>query len=173
MATLVFASISKRSRRFASVMPVMIARPAASNEFWGVEELLVGLVEADQRRRFQLQAVLVQVLVDRVPDLLDEVGAVLVQVLERHPGGDGAERVHELALDQFHERLRVVGPVAQGLRRHFDRPVLALDAHVKVHGDVGAQVVLGDQGVRLVAPDNQLVGPQADRHDAVEHGQHQ
>ena len=71
----------------------------------GVEMLDRGLVEAGQRHRFELEAVLRQVGGRDLLHLLDEIGALLVELVHRHPGGDRAERVDELALDQLLQAL--------------------------------------------------------------------
>ena len=66
-----------------------------------VEELHAGLVELGQRRGFELEAVLGQVLGHRLAHPPDVGAALLVQLLHRHLGRGGAQRVDELALDQL------------------------------------------------------------------------
>ena len=86
-----------------------------------VEELHVGLVGAGERHRLQLEAVLQQVLGDRLLHAPHIVAALLVHLLHRDLGGDRAQHVDELALEQLAQRLRLHGALAQRLRRVGDR----------------------------------------------------
>jgi len=118
-----------------------------------IEMLDVALVEPGQRHRFKLQAVVLDVGADRVLHRLDEGGALLLQFLEVHGGGDRAQAVDEFRLDQLAQLGGVVGAVAERLRGQCDRGAIGFDAKIELGADIDAHAVLGDQGIRAAAGD--------------------
>ena len=121
----------------------------------GVEMLDRGLVEAGQRHRFELEAVHRQVGRRDLLHLLDEIGALLVQLRHRHAGGDRAQRVDELALDQLLQLLRMHRPQAERLRGDGDAFAVGPDADIEFRLHVDPQSVEGDQGVDILALDGE------------------
>ena len=113
----------------------------------GVKELLFGLVQAGQRDGFQLQAVLFQVLGNRVLNGLHEVAALVLQFLDGHRGGGGAQRIHKLVFHQRFELFGAHGARAQGLGGDAHRFFGLLDAHEEGGRHVHAHAILGDQAL--------------------------
>ncbi len=139
----------------------------------GVEELHAGLVQLRQRRAFQLQAVLRQVAGHRLAHALDVAAALFVQLLHRHLGGGRAQRVDELALDQFLQLLGFHRAQAQRLRRRGHRFGLRRDAHVELGDHVDAHAVLGDQRLVAAAADLQAQRVHVHRDHVVHDRQHE
>ena len=110
-----------------------------------VEILHSRLVELGQRCRFQLQAIHGEIFGHRLAHALDESTALLVQLLHRHFGCRGAQRVYELALDQLLQLLRLHRAQAQRLRGRCNRVRVGCDAHVELGDHVDAHSVLGDE----------------------------
>ena len=138
-----------------------------------VEVLAVGLVEPGQRHRFELEPVLEDVLGDRRLHLLDEVDALLVKFFHRHLGGDGAERIDELALDQVLEVFGIDRPPPEGLRRVGDRFLGRLHADIELDLGIDPHPVPGDERLLVGAMHLQAEGVHVDRHDLMQHREDQ
>ncbi len=138
-----------------------------------IEMLDVALVEPCQRHRFKLEAVVLDVGADRVLHRLDEGGALLLQLLEVHGGGDRTQAVDEFRLDQFAQFGGVVGAVAERLRGQRDRGRVGFDAEIEFGADIDAHAVLGDQRIRAAAGDFQPQRLQIDRGGGMEDRKHE
>ena len=86
-----------------------------------VEIFQRGLVDVDDRDAFQLQPVLLQILLRQLLDPRHIGVAVLVHLAHRHLGGDGAQRALELARQQAVQVLRLQRAAPQRRRGHGDR----------------------------------------------------
>jgi hypothetical protein len=139
----------------------------------GVEMLDRRLVEPGQRHRFELEPVHRQVVRTDLLHLLDEIGALLVELVHRHARRDRTQRVDELALDQILQRFGVHRAQAQRLRRHGNRARIGTHANVEFGLYVDAQPVERDQRVDILAFDRQPHGVHVHGHRFVEHRQHQ
>ena len=105
--------------------------------------------------------------------LLDEVGALLVQFVHGHAGGDGAQGVDELAFDQILQRLGHHGALSQRLRGHGDRACIGPHADIEFGLHVDTKAVQRNQRFGVAPYHGQHHGVHVDRHRFVEHRQHQ
>ena len=139
----------------------------------GVEELHIGLVEAGEGHRLQLQPVLQQILGRRLLHPLHIFAALLMHLLHAHLGGDGAQRIDELALHQLAEGLGMHGALAQGLGGIGDGVGRRLDAEIELGDDIDPHPVLGDE--RPLAPALHLQAQRVhiDRDHLVDDRQHE
>ncbi len=137
-----------------------------------IEESLVGLVQTGQRHRFQFQAVLFQIFCHRILHCLHEVTALVLQFLHRHGGGSRAQCIDEFVFDQFLQRVRIFGALAERLCRGADGFGSLLDAHEKAGHHVDAHPVFGDETAFVAATHFQLQGIHVDQDDFVEDRQH-
>ena len=86
-----------------AVAPPRLGDGLEQGQAFGVEEVFrieegdVGLVELGQRHRFELEPVRLHVGLDRGLHMLDEIGALLLQVQQRHGGGDRAQAVDDIS----------------------------------------------------------------------------
>ena len=110
-----------------------------------IEEFEAGLVDVDERDVLELEAVLGERLRGLLAHPRHELAALLVDLLERHLGGDGAERGGELALEQVADAVRLHGPAAEGLRGERHRLAGRLDAQEELGDEVDAHPVAGDR----------------------------
>ena len=104
---------------------------------------------------------------------MTKVGALLLQLLEVHGGGDRAQAVDEFGLDQFAQFGGVVGAAAERLRGERDRGAVGFDAQIEFGADVDAHAVLGDQRVRAAAGDFEPQRLQIDRGGGMEDRKHE
>jgi hypothetical protein len=139
----------------------------------GLKNSIAGLVELGQRCGFELQAVLGQVFGHRLAHAFDVGAALLVQFFHRHLGRGGAQRVDELAFDQFLQLVGLHRAQAQGLRRGGHRIGLRRHAHVELGDHVHAHAVLGDQRLVAAACHLQPQRVHVHRDHVVHDGQHE
>jgi hypothetical protein len=138
-----------------------------------VEELHIGLVQAGQRHRLQLQTVLQQILGRRLLHPLHIFAALLMHLLHAHLGGDGAQRIDELALHQLAEGLGMHGALAQSLGGIGDGIGRRLDAEVELGDHIDPHPVLGDEGALAPALHLQAQRVHIDRDHLMDDGQHE
>ena len=138
-----------------------------------VEELHRGLVELRQRSRFELEPVLPQIFGDHLAYALDELAALLVQFFHRHFGGGRAQRVDELAFEQFLQSLGLERAHAQCLRGVGHGIRIGFDAYVELGDHVDAHPVLGDQRLVASACDLEPQRVHVDRNHVVHDRQHE
>ena len=130
------------------------------------------LIEAGQRYRFELKAVHREIGGRDLLYLLDELGALLVQLVHRHPGSHGAERIDEFALDQLLQMLGLHRTQAEGLGSRRDAFTIWADADIEFRLHVDPQPIERDQRVRVLALHGKAHGVEIDRHRLVENRQH-
>ena len=144
-----------------------------------VEKLHARLVELRQRRRFEFETVLGQILGDGLAHALDVDAALLVQLLHGHVGGRRAQGIDELALDQLLQLLGLHGAQAERLRGIGHRIGIRRHAHVELGDHVHPHAILGDQRFVPAAHDfepqgvhvhgNHVVDDRQDEGATVEH----
>jgi len=131
--------------------------------------LLVGLVQAGERHRFQLQAVLFQIFGYGVLYRLHEVTAHVLQVLDRHGGSGGAQRIHKLVFHQRFELFRAHGAGTQRLRCGTDGFFGLLDAHKEGRCYIDTHAVFGNQAFLTLAQYFQLQRVHVYQYTLVKH----
>ena len=139
----------------------------------GIEELHGRLVDARQRHALQLETVLEQILAHGVLHALDEVLALVEQLLHRHRDGCRAQRIDELVFHELRELLRIHGAHAERLRGVGDAFLGRHDAHEECDDDIDAHAVLGEQRVFAEARHLQLQRVHVDENRLVEDGEHE
>ena len=173
MATSVVRTIWLRSCSRSLVILVSVVETMGVEEVARIEMLDVALVEPRQRHRFKLEAVVLDVGADRVLHRFDEGRALLLQFLHIHGGGDRAQAVDELGLDQFAQFAGLVGAAAERLGGERNGGGVGLDAQIELRADIDAHAVLGDQRIRPAAGDLEPQRLQIDRCGGVEDRQHE
>jgi hypothetical protein len=117
-----------------------------------VERVHRRLLEVVDRR--VVEDVPVEVAADDLDQLVLEVAALGVQLLELELLADRLERLRELGREQLVERLLVRRARAADRLRHLQHVLRGLvDPHEERDLDVGADVVLADQAVLAAAVD--------------------
>ena len=139
----------------------------------GVEELEHGQVEAGDRDRLELEAVRDQHFGRPHAHRGDEVAALLVDLVEGHLGGDGAERAHELAGEEVREPVGVQGAPAEGGRGGGHRLGLLDDPDEELGLDVHPHPVAGDDRLLARPRDRDPHHVEVDRGDLVDDGEDQ
>ena len=122
---IVSCSMSLRIFLRRSICSVSRVRPSASKALEGLKNSMVVWSSSVSETDLQLEPVLQQVLGHRLAHPPDIFAALLVQLLHGHLGGDRAQRVDELALEQLLERLGLHGALAQRLGGAGDGSVVA------------------------------------------------
>ena len=114
-------SISLRILRRVSIVSVSCVRPSASKALDGSKIFEAGLVEVDDARRFPARGRWRRAPRRPARGPGHVVAALLVHFLERHLGGDGAQRGGELAFEQVADAVRLQRAPAERLRGGGDR----------------------------------------------------
>ncbi len=136
----------------------------------GVELLHGHHREGGDRDVLEREAVLLELLGKGCLDVLGELLALAVQVQEGLVGGDGAQRVGELALDELADGVLVEVALAERARGGHHVFGDGLDLDVELRRDVGLDLVARDERVLARALDRQLDRPQRHPHQLVEDG---
>src|SRR6185503_11521744 len=126
--------------------------------------------QGSDRDVLEREAVLLELLAERGLDVLGELLALAVEVHERLVRGHGPERVGELALDQIADGVLVEVALAEGAGGGEDVLLDRLDLDVELGGDVGLDLVVGDERVPPRALDRELDRSERDAEELVEDG---
>ncbi len=138
-----------------------------------VEVLDAGLVEPGERDALELQSVHRQIVGGNLLHLLDEIGALFVQLVHGHPRRDRTQRIDELAFDQVLEHLGLHRALAQRLRRHRDRSAIRAHADVELRLHIDPQPIKRDQRLAIAPHHRQHQRVHVDRHRLVKHREDQ
>ncbi len=139
----------------------------------GVEMFEPGLVEIDERDGFELESVEGQSLAGEIAHLCHEEAALLVDVLKRHFGRDGAERRGELAFEKVPDAVGHHGAPAEGLGRERDRHMRRRNPQEELGNEVDAHAVACDQRIGLAAPHFDAHHVHVDGRHLVQHRHHE
>ena len=166
-------SMSLRSLRLASMSSISRVRPSASKRFDGLKNSRSvwsrSVIATDSSSRpFCASASAAACLSAR-----DIFAALLVHLLHRHFGGDGAQRRDELARQQRVQFLGLQRAAAERGCGDGDRLAGRLHADVEIGLDVDAHAVAGDDGVLLGARDRHRQHVHVDRRVVVDERQHE
>ena len=115
ISTSVRCSISLRILRRVSIDLGELRQALGVESIGRVEIFEAGLVEVDDGDTLQLEPVGGQRLGGEPLNLGGVVAALLVHLLKRHLGGDGAQGAGELALEQLAQSFRLQGAAAKRL----------------------------------------------------------
>ena len=139
----------------------------------GVEVFAARLIEARERDRFQFQAVVHDLLRQRVPNRLDEGAALLMQLLHVPLGRHRSQRVHELPFQQRPQLLHVEGLRAKRLRGGGNGLGVGPDADKELGRDVDPHAIAGDQRLLVAARNVEQHGLHVDRGGVVQNRQNE
>ena len=139
----------------------------------GVEVLAARLIEARERDRFELQAVVHDLLGQCLPNRLDEGDALLVQLLHVPLGRHRAQRVHELPFQQRPQLLCVEGLRAQRLRGGGDRLRVGPDSDEELGRHVDPHAIASNQRVLVSAREVEQQGLHVDGGGVVQNRQNE
>ena len=138
-----------------------------------VEEFEIGLVEAGQRHRLQLQAVFIQIFGYELLHFLHKIHAFFMQFLHRHFRRHRTQRINEFAFHQFFQLVGRHGFHAQSLRRRGDALADRLHAHIKLGHYVHPHPVARNQRLFGGTAHFQTQRIHIHRNNLVQHRQHQ
>ena len=138
----------------------------------GIKEFDRCLIKTGQADRFKFQAIFQQILGDGILHCLNEIGALIEQLVHAHRNRRGAQRIDELVFDQLLQRIGRHGSLPQRLRCIGNAFRTGDDTHEKGGDGVDTQTIERNQAVRSGAGRFELEGIHIDVHDLMEDRKH-